>query len=97
MCQEGGGLHVSEDRGDIRRENEKRKGEGDTSFHTMGEMGGGWNQPENLLILPTWKKVFPFTWKNSPLSRLPLPVLPNTKFLFPQASKPKASELVQAY
>ena len=36
------------------------------------------------------EKIPPLPWKNPPVSRLPLPVLANTKLLFPQASKPKA-------
>ena len=41
--------------------NEKREGEADTPFHTIGREEG---QPaKNLFILPTWKKISPPTWK----------------------------------
>ena len=59
-------------------------------WYTFPHYGGEGMQPaKNLLILPIWKKIFPPTWKNFPVSRLPSPVLPNTKFLFSQACKPK--------
>ena len=67
MCQEGGGLHVSEDRGNIRRENEKRKGEGDTSFHTMGEMGGGVEPARKFAHSPHLEKSFPFHMEKFPI------------------------------
>ena len=35
------------------------------------------------------EKIPPLTWENPPVSRLSPPVLPNTKFFFNQASKPK--------
>ena len=73
-------LQVSEDRAVSRRGDEK-------STYTFPHYGG---QPaKNLLILPIWKKTDLPAWKNFPVSWLPPPVPPNTKFLFPQASKPK--------
>ena len=49
-----------------------------------------WRQPvKNLLIPSTWKKIAPPTWKIPQLVDPHPPVPLNTKFLFPQASKPK--------
>ena len=60
----GGGLHVSEDRRISRREDEKRKRETGTPFHTMGAGGGMWgNQTKSCSFSPIWKKVYPPTWK----------------------------------
>ena len=87
----GGGLHVSEDRRISRREDEKRKRETGTPFHTMGAGGGGCGATRQKVahFPPSGKKFTLPHGKNSSVSRLPLPVLPNTKFLFPQTSKPK--------
>ena len=74
----GGEFHVSEDRGD-----EKRKGGTDTPFRIMGG-----NQPKICSFLPPGKNP-PSHMEKPPISRLSPPVLPNTKFFFNQASKPK--------
>ena len=67
-----------------RRGDEKRKGEADTPFHTRG---GATSQ--KFAHSPHLEKNFPSHMENPPVSRLPPPVLPNTKLLFSQASKPK--------
>ena len=52
----GGGLHVSEDRRISRREDEKRKRETGTPFHTMRAGGGGGQADKKLHIFPHLEK-----------------------------------------
>ena len=72
---------------DIKKGDEKRKG---GLIHLSALWGGGRGAASQIFAYPPHlEKIPPPTWKNPPVSRLPSPVLADTKFLFPQASKPK--------